>query len=281
MPSVSIFQNCYQREQIKDVNTQFIPYDGIKNDPLLYEMGPIIDLFKTGRHKVSEYVGLVSPKFENKAKISGERFLTFIQSNLGYDVYFINPFPQNGYFHFNVWEQGELWHPGICLLTQKLFDRVGYQVDISRIGRHDRNTLLYCNYWVGNEKFWNLFMDFLIPLFDHVIKSKAEIRDQYFQVTDHLRPTPMFPFVFERLFSTFLSLNPMIRARGYPHSREEKMKCCITDAERSVICTMEDVVDNWDLEGEYNQERRNLFKALGILIYKYDDLYFSINGPAY
>lgn len=282
MSSVSIFQNYYLPEQKADLERCFLPYDGTKNHPLHYEMGPIVELYETGQYKKSDYVGLFSHKFKKKAKITGDRFLDFVERCPGYDVYFINPLPQKSYFHFNVWEQGEACHPGISALTQELFAWLGYTVDVSQIGRHDQKNLLYCNYWIGNEKFWDSYMSFLYPLFDYATRqSSSELHERLFSPTHYHRPAPMFPFIFERLFSTFLSIHPEIRVIGYRHSVAEIEQCCLTDLEAYIIRTMRDVVDQWDLECEYSQERRQIFKALGQAVQKYDELFFSIEGHPY
>ncbi len=282
MATIAIYQNCYVPEQFAKIDNNFLIYDGTHNTPALYEMGAILDLFQTGKFEHAEYVGVVSPKFEQKTNITCRAFKDFILQDPGFDVYFVNPFPQKAYYHFNVWEQGELYHPGICSLTQELFDAVGYKINLSKIGRMTTQSLLYCNYWVGNKKFWNEYMKFILPLFEFITKQcSAEKRNLYFCRTNHYRPTPMFPFVFERMFSTFLSIYPDIKAKFFFHSRDNIKKCCEFELEWNLFQQIHMMIDEWDTEANYSMERRTVFKALGQTIHDYGALYFKNNNPAY
>ena len=121
MTSVAIYQNYYLPEQKAYLDEQLIPYDGTKNHPLYYEMGPTIELYKSGQYQAAEYVGMVSWKFARKTKISGKQFIDFIQCNPGYDVYLINPFPKLRYFYFNVWEQEEVCYPAYYDVAEPRF----------------------------------------------------------------------------------------------------------------------------------------------------------------
>ena len=128
-------------------------------------------------------------------------------------------------------------------------------------------------------------MAFILPLFDFLTAQKTtEATDsarRYFDITRHYRPTPMFPFIFERLFSTFLSISPAIRGKAYVHSAAEIKQCCLNDLEWKVFQTVHEMVDQWDLEAQYNTDRRVYFQALGQAFQGYGDLYFESYGPAF
>ena len=153
MTEITIYQNYITEEDRQMLDPSFVPFDWRHNPtPELYEIAIFFDFFKSGRYKETDYVGVVSKKFFDKTKISGAKFIEFIRNNPGKDVYFINPFPQHAYFSFNVWQIGEIYHKGISSATQHLFNRANIPVKIDQLGRNNHNTLLYCNYWVGNTR---------------------------------------------------------------------------------------------------------------------------------
>jgi hypothetical protein len=245
---IKVYQNFHQDGQWKELDPAFLPHDWTKNEfPEYRETGVFLDFYRSKRYLDAGYTGIVSPKFGEKTRISGGKFIEFIERNPGFDVYFINPFPQFAYWEYNVWTQGEHGHPGIIPLTQKLFDEVGYPIRIADLGRNDHNTLLYCNYWVGNAKFWQAYMSFIVPLFDHITAELSETeRKKYFALTRHENPTPMFPFIFERLFSTMMMSGSEIRGCPHRHTRDEVMLACSDEVERDVVTLFGDLIDEWD-----------------------------------
>ena len=220
---VSVYQNYYNKDQITNLDKFFIPYDWTGNPtPEYREIAIFFDLYNKREIIESEYFGLVSPKFYEKTGITGDKFIDFIIKNPGYDVYFINPFPHGQYLFFNVWEQGEQIHPGTKQMTQELFDYAGYDISIEGLGRSDRTTASYCNYWVGNKAFWDVYISFIKPLFECItVKMPDNQRKKYFELAPYTNPAPYFPFVFERMFSTILLINKKIKSLSYEYSKEE------------------------------------------------------------
>lgn len=219
--TIKIFQNYFRDDQLSLLDPDFVPHDWRHNPhPEYRETIVFLDAYRRGRHLEADYVGIVSWKFGQKTRITGRQFKSFIERNPGYDVYFINPFPYEGY-QFNIWTQGERNHPGLWPLAQDLFDTAGYPVTLQELGRMDRRTLLYCNYWVGNRAFWDTYIAFIEPLFECIVhRMAATTRERYFARAKYHDPAPYFPFIFERMFSTLLLIKPEIRACFYPHLSE-------------------------------------------------------------
>lgn len=61
----------------------------------------------------SDYVGLFSLKFSKKSLLEAKDVMSHIQNNPGYDVYLFNPYPQEDFMFYNIWDHGEFSHPGI------------------------------------------------------------------------------------------------------------------------------------------------------------------------
>jgi len=260
--TISIYQIQYSTNVTGTFDSSFIKYDCRDYpEPDKREIAHMLRFYDEGAWKEQkpEYFGLVSPKFTDKAKISGQAFIDWVQSNPGYDVYFINPFPQLNYWHFNVWTQGEFWHPGLVELANALFAAAGYSIQIDKLPRNTSASLLYSNYWVGNEKFWNIYMAFVRKLVASVDNLSSDNKKKLFELAPHYTPATYFPFIFERLFSTFLVLHKNISCLPYPHDREKIVSLCDNKMERFIINEWGEMIDTWDAYGRNSAEYRKLF----------------------
>jgi hypothetical protein len=248
-PSVKIFQVYYRPEQRTSLDPAFEPYDWLCNPyPEYTETLHFINLHQSGKYREADYVGIVSNKFGLKTGLTGERFIQFIRNHPGYDVYFVNPFPELGYSWLNVWSQGEFRHAGLTALALQLFEATRTPVRIDSLGRNSQNSLLYCNYWIGNEKFWDAFMSFLTPLFRWIDQGSApHERKPYFRTATYADTGfSMFSFIFERLFSTFLLINQDIAGLGYRFSNVDMLAKCGNVAYRNFISMFGAFIDRLD-----------------------------------
>lgn len=246
--TVKIYQNIIHDNDFNELDPSFIPNDWRHNPtPELFEIAIFFDFYEKNIHKQADYVGAVSKKFFRKTKVPGKKFIDYIQNNPGYDVYFINPFPQISYYAYNIWEHGESCHKGICDLTQYLFDSANIPLRIDEFGRNNHKNSLCCNYWVGSATFWEGYISFLRHLFNTIQNMPVDKKNQFFASTSHDNSyVPMFPFIFERLFSTYLSLNKNIKYLAYPRSGEEIIAACFDDRERHIYKAFGSLIDALD-----------------------------------
>jgi len=264
-PALIIWQNYYRDGQDSEIDPAFVPHDGRRNARTDYrEIALFLRLYHAGRHREATHTGIVSPKFGTKSFLSGSAFKQFIKAHPGHDVYFLNPFPQNAYFSYNVWTHGEFCHPGLTMLAQNLFDRAGIGFDIARMGRNAPDTLLYSNYWVGNERFWDRFMDLSLRLLQAMERLPAPERAPYFQHdASYHDPVPLVPFIFERLFSTLLLMDPSIRAFAYRHSRAEILRAASESPEEyRIVLAFKDLIDEIDDAGVYDERTFHIFRSI-------------------
>lgn len=236
---VKIYQVFFRTDQLSQLDPDFIPYDWCHNPyPEFCETLHFLNFYNLKRYLEADYVGIVSHKFGQKTNIAGKQFISFILNNPGYDVYFINPFPYNVYTWHNIWDHGEACHKGIKRLTQNLFDKAGYGIDISKLGRQGAETLLFCNYWVGSARFWEIYMEFVTPLFELITQKMDETeRQRYFARTSYLEyKFPFFPFIFERLFSTLLSTRQDILSCPFLYTKRGILKQCQARIRTGLSC---------------------------------------------
>lgn len=263
--SATVYQIKYSEQVVGTFDPAFIEYDCLQNPrPEKREIAHMLCFYdeSTWRQQGFEHFGLVSPKFSSKTGISGKAFIDWIETNPGYDVYFINPFPQLSYWHFNVWTQGEFWHPSLTDLANALFAAAGFSIRVEDLPRNTASSLLYCNFWVGNERFWRIYMAFIRKLDGVVNDLDAENRRKLFELAPHYAPAAYFPFIFERLFSTFILLHEEFSCLPYLFGRDDILNRCENDMERFIIREWADMVDNWDAFGRNDAEYRKLFANL-------------------
>lgn len=203
---IQIFQIFYHEDQRVFLDDAFSPLDNSnKMYPYNYEYAVFFDLYKKTQWTKNSYLGALSWKFKQKTGLDGKTLLSMINENPGKDVYFVNPFPDQIIYE-NCWAQGEVFHQGITQLTQKLLEQVGYDPNILKLATAPRH-LAYCNYWIANQAFWDSYMQFLMPIWNFVLSSDKAIASEMSKEADPIIKAPYLPFIFERLFSTYLTIS--------------------------------------------------------------------------
>jgi hypothetical protein len=219
------------------------------------EFRMLVDLYRGGAYLKHAATGLFSPKFTLKSRITAEQFTDFVDAQPGCDVWFINPFPQLAYWSLNAWMQGEHAHLGLRQAAQSLLDAAGIGWQLNDVPRQGNGTLSYCNFWVGSPSFWEAYVGgILVPIADflennpnHAV-ARAVMLD-----TTHTDPAPFLPFIVERLFSTYLSLNPQCKVASYAISDEQVAEYCIDDFERLLVRNMRPLVLEAEKSGAFDQ----------------------------
>ena len=209
--SIRIHQIYYAEPQKAGLDPDFVPYDnsGSSNGRKWCEY----DVFKCVFAKEvsnglarNQYVGCLSWKFYQKTHLTGKSWIQWMQSQPGFDVYFINPFRDLYTSQYqNVWYQGETRHPGLLDFTQGLFDKLDYKIQLREL-INNSDEMAYCNYWVGNERFWKRYMAFCEPLYNYCQNSLSISEEKFLQETLNSSGIPLLPYIVERMFSTFLAI---------------------------------------------------------------------------
>lgn len=105
-------------------------------------------------------------------------------------------------------------------------------------------------------------------------------RDAIFSLAPHYAPATYFPFIFERLFSTFLSLDKDINFLPYPYERSEILGKCDIEMERLIIREWGDRIDAWDHNDRSDDEYRRIFEDLSRVLELYQSIPVGSGGTA-
>ena len=213
-----------------------------------------IDMYRSGRHLGGDKVGMFSPKFGLKCKISAQQFLDFCAQHKSADVCFINPFPHIRYRSYNVWMQGEANHPGLTTCAQNLLAASGVAWNLANVPRQAEATLAYSNFWVGSEKFWDRYVGQILEPIAQLLENNPEhpAAQAVTCQTFHSDPAPFLPFIIERLFSTFLSFSTDIKAQAYP--LKNVLDYCLSEDEKDRILKIMPTIDAADQAGFFSEE---------------------------
>lgn len=214
-----LHQIYYLPAQLSLLDRAFTPYDNTANENREFAEYHIFEKeYAAGHVQPDAITGYVSWKFGDKTRLEGSHFLKFIAANPGYEVYFINPFPMQMKFFTNLWLQGEFYHPGILELSQRIFERAGYSIDLAAEVQ-TKKTALYCNYWAGSKAFWDKYMAFIAPIIEVLCHGlDAAEREKLHSIADRGNDFSHIAFIIERVFSTLINHDKTIRYLAYPHS---------------------------------------------------------------
>ncbi len=276
---ITIYEPLY-REGQQLSEPAFRPLTIANNSlPAWREFRILVDFYRRGDHRQSPFSGIFSPKFRLKSLMAGSQFIEFVRCNRNATVCILNPYPSTAYFSFNVWMHGEAFHPGLCDRAQALLDASGIGWKIVDVPRHNASNLCYSNFWVGTPEFWDAYVGGVLEPIARFLEENPDDNAaiDVLESTTHYTAAPFLPFIIERLFTTFLSLNPQIQVASHQAPYEHILDYCQTDFERRIVCEMMPMVDAADLSGNFSPELVSIQKLLSGLYQSYVAEHFAHN----
>ena len=210
---LKIFQLYFQQDQIQFLDPAFTPFDNTKNlQPLLREYPLLLQCRDLAKKDNVEYWGATSWKWMANFGVSPAEFISHIQRNEGYDVYTIDPWPHLSTVVYNQWEQGQWCHPHIVEVMEHMFPLMGVDKDIL-YQPTDRTTLVWGHNAVCSRIFWDRYFEFTERYVSNIKNLPPRIRELHDGHANYGYDSKVesnltyFPFIQERLFSTFLLLH--------------------------------------------------------------------------
>ena len=218
-----IFQICFEENQLSQVDPLLTPFDNTKNErPELREYHSFLKIRENGITDDLDAWGIFGPRWKEKMRYPAEEIVQAIDTNPNYDVYLFNHARVQDALTFNVWDQGEYFHKGIRTVAEHVLKELGYETDILNDMMFEGSTC-YCSYFVARKEFWNDYLDFLAKIKDKLENLPEDIDRIYKSSANYARDSSLnlFPFLVERLFSTFLVINRdkySVYAKPYDYS---------------------------------------------------------------
>lgn len=204
-----IFQIYFQQDQLKDIDPLLTPFDNTSNlRPELREYHCFKRIIDEKHAEDLDAWGVFGPRWKNKLRYGAEELKSEIDSNSDHDVFIFNHARIQQALTYSVWEQGEYYHKGIKEVTAHVLTKLGYNPIVLDEFMTDR-VVCYCSYFVAKKRFWLDYINFLDKVFAELNDLPPEIDKIYKSSANYSRDSTLnlFPFIIERLFSTFLLLH--------------------------------------------------------------------------
>lgn len=211
---IRCYQIYYRLEQKEYLENGMIPYDNTANPyPEWCEYWIFRDLWKQRDRYFGEKTGFFSWKYKEKINLSYNQIENFVKTHYDADCCIFSPAVFQVAFYKNVWQQGEVWHPGITAMAQEILDSVGYRIDLQNTVDHHLSSA-FCNFWVASIKFWEKYIEFMEPIYNFIEEQKNNSNSKFWQKkfgsaggNGFIQELPVIPYLVERFFSVFVKLN--------------------------------------------------------------------------
>ena len=207
-----LFQICFNEDQIKNIDPLLTPFDNTSNErPELREYHSFMKAWDKKDELLGgvDAYGFFGPRWQEKLRYGSKDIAHEIENNPGYDVYLFNHARIVDALFFNVWEHGEHWHPGIKQVAKHVLEKIPESdPEILNDLMFDQSTC-YCSYFVATKEFWNDYLVFLSKVAYYLTELPEEEKKIYEGSANYARDKDLnlFPFIIERMFSTYLILN--------------------------------------------------------------------------
>ena len=131
--NIKLFGIFYNETSRAAIPSNFIPLDNSSGPPHLYESYPIMRQLNSNLPEEGAWCGFFSPKFHEKTQITFNDICNEIQqADEDVSVILFSSHWEQVALWPNIWLQGEVYHPGLRELTEKLVQLAGYKIDITK-----------------------------------------------------------------------------------------------------------------------------------------------------
>lgn len=216
---IELRQICWSDDTLSNLPDGFIALDYRSNErPDWRELWPIRCFLNSHTLNDGVMYGFLSPKFGYKTGLGYEQIKTFIASHRhDEDLAFFSPFWDLSSFALNVFEQGEMFHPGLMETTQAFVNESGLRINLQQAVTHSGNSI-FCNYLVGTRRFWERWLDLADRLVE-CAEGGAGSTSLSTMLNDDTsyggQRLPRKIFVMERLATLLLLIDPDLTASAY------------------------------------------------------------------
>jgi hypothetical protein len=219
--NVKLFEICFEKDQIKNVDSLLTPFDNTKNEyPELREYHNFRRLYNEGHTKDLDLWGAFGPRWQSKLRYSSREIFDAIEQNPGHDVYIFNHGRVINALTYNVWDQGEIHHKGITRVAHHALLSAGYNPNATTVMMTNLDTC-YCSYFVATNAFWKDYLEFLATIKEKLDNELPEdIAKIYHSSANYSRDKSlnMFAFIVERMFSTYLQYRQDLKVFSKPYN---------------------------------------------------------------
>ena len=165
---LSVHQIFYDDATRSKLDPGFLPLNNTANErPDWYELWPIRKFLHNAVFEEGAWYGFLSTSFRAKTGLTATHVFDIV-SKVGAqsDVVLFSPgWDQIAYFR-NVFEQGDIFHPGLAEVSQRFLTHLGVDLDLGELVTHSLSSV-FSNYVVARGAYWRRWLDLADALFDY------------------------------------------------------------------------------------------------------------------
>jgi len=202
-----LFQIVYSNNPAEAAQDGYLTLDNRLNArPDWREYWPIRGFMQSTTINDALLYGFFSPRFGAKVQLSHHQVMeiTARHAQAGADVVLFSPQPDMGSFFRHVFEQAEVFDPGITSLAQAFFDRIGYKVQLQRLIMDSRHVV-FSNFFVAKGAFWKYWFGMTEALFKLCEGPSDSMTDALTKGTRYPGEVQRKVFILERIASVILA----------------------------------------------------------------------------
>jgi len=214
-----IHQIAYNALTLATVNASgFKLLDNMANErPDWYEYWPIRHYLLNHTLEENVWYGFFSPRFQEKTGLGFEAVAATITAGCERaqhgmpEVFLFSPQPDMGAFFLNVFEQGEMFHPGLMDAAKQVHAAIGMDAPIDTLVMDSRH-IVYSNYFVARKPFWQAWFRLTEAIFAMAEDLAHPLSAALCGGTQYRGISQQKVFVVERIASLMLATQPQWRA---------------------------------------------------------------------
>lgn len=215
-PPVHLYHIAYSAETFASVGSGYLMLDNRANErPDWREYWPIWHFLMGNTLDEDAFYGFLSPKFGAKTLVEAADVAAFVRKHAQRaDVVLFSPQPDMGAFFLNVFEQGELFDPGLIAAYEAFLVHINEPVALSQLIM-DSSQVVFSNYFVARPAFWRAWLAINEALFAVCESSDTPLGQALCQPTTYPGAVQRKVFLVERAASLLIVTNPRWRSVAY------------------------------------------------------------------
>ena len=219
MTDIHIHQIFYDEKTRRELEPGFLPLDNSANErPDWREYWPMRNFLMRNTLVEDDFYGFLSSRFEAKTGSSFQQIKEFLDdaTKRGVDAAIFSPMWDLHALFWNVFEQGDYFHPGLLRAGQEFFNAIGKNVAVTELVTDSRNSI-FSNYFAAKPRFWRKWLEINEQLFRIAEGPPTPLRG-LLRTSANWRPgeqVEMKVFIMERLASFLLATSSDLSCRSY------------------------------------------------------------------
>ncbi len=215
-PTVNLYQIVYSAETAAELEPGYQVLDNTSNPrPDWYEYWPIREFLLKQPLDDAAFYGFFSTKFRNKTNLSYAEVVDVVSERAAAaDVMLFSPQPDMGAFFLNIFEQAEVFDPGLLDTYAAFLDHIGRPSSIADL-MMDCRHVVFSNYFVARPAFWREWLALNEAMFAICEGPDSPLKDALCRPTTYPGAAQRKVFLQERVASLLLATQPHWRSAAH------------------------------------------------------------------